>query len=63
MMAVSADRRWNEQFDRKCAERDELAAWLASLNHGPTSDLEATVLVRARLERVLDEIERLKATA
>ena len=46
-------------LEAKCAERDELLNWLDALE-GEGAALEATALVRARLERILDDIAELK---
>lgn len=53
----------NEQLASKYAERGMLTAWLASLERGPVTDLEATAIVRAQLERVTREIERMEDAA
>ena len=46
-------------LEAKCAERDELLNWLEALE-GEGAAPEAVAIVRAQLERVLDDIAELK---
>lgn len=46
-------------LEAKCAERDELLGWLEALESEDAAP-DAVALVRAQLERVLRDIERLE---
>ena len=56
-----AETHMSGNLEAKCAEREELLGWLEALG-GEGSCPESVAMVRAQLERVLNDIARLKGT-